>query len=171
MTREYVLWALKRDGIQRNETQGQMEIEIYEANNSVQVVDERDTDEWHGWSGLAESIIARLQPGVHLSFIFPPNITNPMYQPSTRAIPFFSSSVLLTLVLPLFFCFPPLVFLGQLHLAEHCGSFPYYRCDVMDCVFNETTVRPVIDVEHYCKIMTLTRLVVVRLRAISNVFK
>lgn len=39
----------------------------------------------------------------------------------------------------------------------------------MDCVFNETAVRSLIDVEHYCEIMTLTRLVA-RLRAISNVF-
>lgn len=135
-----------------------MEIEIYEANNSGQVVDEGDTDEWRG---LAESIIARLQPGVHLSFIFPSDITVPTFSPRNSFFPFRSLS-------PSPFLFT--VFLGQLHLAEHCGSFPYYRCDVMDCVFNETAVRPVIDTEHYCEIMTLARLVV-RLRAISNVFK
>lgn len=47
-----------------------MEIEIYEANNSGQVVDEGDTDEWRGWSELAESIIARLQPRSFISFLF-----------------------------------------------------------------------------------------------------
>lgn len=84
---------------------------------------------------------------VHLSFLFLSGITVPIF---SSCNPFFS------------FCSP---FFFVLCISRHtpsysiedCGSFPYCRYDVMNCVFNETAARPLIDVEHYCEIMTLTR--------------
>lgn len=109
-----------------------MEIEIYEANNSGQVVDEGDTDEWRGWSGLAESIIARLQPRSFISLLFSYPIL--LYRSLTRVILFFP-----------FRSLSPFLFLVS-RPTSFCGTLRFISilscCDIMDCVFNETAVRP-----------------------------